>query len=79
MHHLIFITSARYASVGTDYLTVSVWHRLPTVSVWHRLPADFVNTVADLPAYLLPLPSLLSAALPLHRRRPRASRINSKK
>ncbi|WP_318784872.1 hypothetical protein [Methanimicrococcus hacksteinii] len=24
MHHLILITSARYASVGTDYLTVSV-------------------------------------------------------
>ncbi|WP_318786331.1 hypothetical protein [Methanimicrococcus hacksteinii] len=23
MYHLIFITSARYASVGTDYLTVS--------------------------------------------------------
>ncbi|WP_318786110.1 hypothetical protein [Methanimicrococcus hacksteinii] len=24
MHHLIFITSARYASVGTDYLAVSM-------------------------------------------------------
>ncbi|MDV0444604.1 hypothetical protein MmiAt1_01330 [Methanimicrococcus sp. At1] len=24
MHHLIFSTSARYASVGTDYLAVSV-------------------------------------------------------
>ncbi|WP_318785437.1 hypothetical protein [Methanimicrococcus hacksteinii] len=33
MHHLILITSARYASVGTDYLTVSVWHSYLTVSV----------------------------------------------
>ncbi|MDV0445492.1 hypothetical protein MmiAt1_10750 [Methanimicrococcus sp. At1] len=29
MHRLIFITSARCASVGTDYLPFSVWHRLP--------------------------------------------------
>ncbi|WP_318786046.1 hypothetical protein [Methanimicrococcus hacksteinii] len=33
MYHLIFITSARYASVGTDYLTVSVCCCYLTVSV----------------------------------------------
>ncbi|WP_318785489.1 hypothetical protein [Methanimicrococcus hacksteinii] len=35
MHHLIFITSVRYANVGTDYLTVSVLHCYLTVSVLH--------------------------------------------
>ncbi|WP_318784979.1 hypothetical protein [Methanimicrococcus hacksteinii] len=39
MYHLIFSTSARYASVGTDYLTVSVCCRCLT---------DSVNTVACL-------------------------------
>ncbi|MDV0445115.1 hypothetical protein MmiAt1_06720 [Methanimicrococcus sp. At1] len=34
MHHLIFITSARYASVGTDYLRVSVCTDYLRVSVW---------------------------------------------
>ncbi|WP_318785062.1 hypothetical protein, partial [Methanimicrococcus hacksteinii] len=49
---------------GTDYLQVSVWHRLPSGFRLHRLPSGFrlvrlpqgfVNTVADLPARLLPL------------------------
>ncbi|WP_318786455.1 hypothetical protein [Methanimicrococcus hacksteinii] len=35
MHHLIFITSARYASVGTDYLTVSACHCYLTISACH--------------------------------------------
>ncbi|WP_318785584.1 hypothetical protein [Methanimicrococcus hacksteinii] len=44
VHHLIFITSARSASVGADYLP------FPFAAV----VCDFVNTVADLPACLLP-------------------------
>ncbi|WP_318784936.1 hypothetical protein [Methanimicrococcus hacksteinii] len=40
VHHLILITSARCASVGTDYLTDSVCTDY----------AVSVNTVADLPA-----------------------------
>ncbi|WP_318786041.1 hypothetical protein [Methanimicrococcus hacksteinii] len=35
MHHLILITSARYASVGTDYLQVSVCHCYLQISVCH--------------------------------------------
>ncbi|WP_318786582.1 hypothetical protein [Methanimicrococcus hacksteinii] len=50
MYHLIFSTSARYASVGTDYLTVSV--TAATLLFCN-------NTVADLPAYLLLSPPLL--------------------
>ncbi|WP_318786309.1 hypothetical protein [Methanimicrococcus hacksteinii] len=73
MHHLIFITSVRYANVGTDYRTVSV--AAVTLLFCN-------NTVADLPACLLPpllplslLPlSLLPLSLlPLSLRSPRAS------
>ncbi|WP_318785105.1 hypothetical protein [Methanimicrococcus hacksteinii] len=50
MHHLIFITSARYASVGTDYLPASVCRRYLPASVYCICLAVLVNTVADLPA-----------------------------
>ncbi|WP_318786338.1 hypothetical protein [Methanimicrococcus hacksteinii] len=71
MHHLIFSTSARYASVGTDYLTVSVFRCYLTVSVY-RCHLLIANTVADLSACLRPLlllpPPLLLLSLPLSAR-----------
>ncbi|MDV0445057.1 hypothetical protein MmiAt1_06120 [Methanimicrococcus sp. At1] len=45
MHHLIFITSVRYANVGTDYLTVSA-PLLPYCFRLPLLPYCFRSTVA---------------------------------
>ncbi|WP_318785136.1 hypothetical protein [Methanimicrococcus hacksteinii] len=60
MYHLIFSTSARYASVGTDYLADSVCRCYLAVSVC-RCCLPITNTVADLPACSL---SLLLSLLP---------------
>ncbi|WP_318785690.1 hypothetical protein [Methanimicrococcus hacksteinii] len=66
-HLLSFITSARCASVGTDYLTGSVC----------RCCSDSVNTVADLPACCCPpLFAAVCCCLPPS---PRASCCNLKK
>ncbi|WP_318785534.1 hypothetical protein [Methanimicrococcus hacksteinii] len=48
MHHLIFITSARCASVGTDYLqafvnTVADWQSCPAGSAFHARKASILR------------------------------------
>ncbi|WP_318784900.1 hypothetical protein [Methanimicrococcus hacksteinii] len=59
MYHLIFSTSARYASVGTATLPIPFallpipFALLPCRFRLRCYFVDFVNTVADLPACLL--------------------------